>query len=182
MVLVDGERVRRAREGDREALVGLLKELEGPVYRTALYMLGDPQDALDAAQEALLRIYRNLSGYRFEAKVETWAQRIALHTAVDFLRKRKRTLPLDEGIDPAQGRGGSPVEWSGVSHDIGSAIRRLPEPQRRVVILRYLQDFTYEEIAETTQLPLNTVKSHLYRGRKKLQSWLADYREGGVRP
>lgn len=182
MDLVEGDQVRRARDGDREALVGLLRELEGPVYRTALYMLGNQQDALDAAQEALLRIYRNLPGYRFEAKVETWAQRIALHTAVDFLRRRKKILPLDEGMDPDRGRRESPVEWAGVSHDVKCAIHRLPEPQRRVVILRYLQDFTYEEIAETTQLPLNTVKSHLFRGRKKLQKWLADYREGGVRP
>lgn len=85
-------------------------------------------------------------------------------------------------MDPDRGRRESPVEWAGVSHDVKCAIHRLPEPQRRVVILRYLQDFTYEEIAETTQLPLNTVKSHLFRGRKKLQKWLADYREGGVRP
>src|SRR5690606_26777012 len=69
--LADGDRIRLAREGDREALVRLLRELEGPVYRTAFYMLGNEHDALDAAQEALLSIYRNLPGYRFEAKVET---------------------------------------------------------------------------------------------------------------
>ncbi|PTX64831.1 RNA polymerase sigma-70 factor (ECF subfamily) [Melghirimyces profundicolus] len=180
--MIDGDEVRRAREGDREALVRLLRKLEGPVYRTARYMLGDEQDAMDAAQEALVRIYRNLSGYRMEAKVETWAQRIALRTSIDFLRKRKPTLPLEEGWEPHRVGKGSPVEWSGVAFDVQEAILRLPEPQRTAVILRYQQDFTYEEVAETMEMPLNTVKSHLFRGRKKLQSWLADYQEGGVLP
>ncbi len=180
--LADGDRIRLAREGDREALVRLLRELEGPVYRTAFYMLGNEHDALDAAQEALLSIYRNLPGYRFEAKVETWAQRIAVHTSIDLMRKRKKTLPFDESWDSGGIRRGSPVEWSGVSHDIREAIRRLPELQRTAVVLRYLHDFTYQEIAETMEMPLNTVRSHLYRGRKKLRLWLSDYQKGGVFP
>ncbi|SMO50781.1 RNA polymerase sigma factor [Melghirimyces algeriensis] len=180
--MVQGEWVQLAQKGDREALVHLLRELEGPVYRTACYMMGNQHDAMDVAQEALLRIYRNLPGFRYEARVETWAQRIAVRTAIDYLRKRKRTVPLKEEVDADRCRLGNSVERTGISFDVQEAIHRLPEPQRTAVILRYLHDFTYEEIAETMEIPLNTVKSHLFRARKKLQSWLADYQEGGVLP
>ncbi|OYD07636.1 RNA polymerase subunit sigma [Paludifilum halophilum] len=181
--MIEESWVRRAQEGDRKALIRLLRKVEAPVYRTAYYILGDEQDAKDASQDALLRIYRRFSTFRGDSKVETWAQRIAIRAAIDLTRKRTRTLPLAEEAGAKLDRGlGSSVERSGIASDIRQAIRRLPESQRTAVILRYLQDYTYDEIAEAMDLPLNTVKSHLFRGRKKLREWLADYKEGGVIP
>ncbi|PTM59533.1 RNA polymerase sigma factor [Desmospora activa] len=174
--MVDRECVRRAQAGDREAVVALLRELETPIYRTAYYTLGHEQDAMDAAQEALLRIYRKLNTFRGDADIRTWAQRIAVNTAIDAARRRKDVLSLQED----RINGGSPVERSAIYTDVREAIRRLPEPQRSVVLLRHIQDFSYQEIADTLELPVNTVKSHLFRGRKKLMEWLSDYREGGV--
>ncbi|MDR6225084.1 RNA polymerase sigma-70 factor (ECF subfamily) [Desmospora profundinema] len=176
--MVDRECVQRAQTGDRKAVVMLLRELEAPVYRTAYYTLGHEQDAMDAAQEALLRIYRKLGTFRGDADIRTWAQRIAVNAAIDHARSKKDVLPFKE-----EAAGGSnPVERSGIHSDVREAIQRLPEPQRSVVLLRHLHDFSYQEIASTLEIPVNTVKSHLFRGRKKLMEWLSDYREGGVLP
>lgn len=174
--MVDRECVRRAQTGDREAVVALLRELETPVYRTAYYILSNEHDAMDAAQEALLRIYRKIGTFRGDADIRTWAQRIAVNTAIDATRRRKSVLSLNE----EQINGGSPVERSGVHTDVREAIRRLPEPQRSIILLRHIQDFSYQEIADTMEMPVNTVKSHLFRARKKLMEWLSDYREGGI--
>ncbi|WP_091836803.1 sigma-70 family RNA polymerase sigma factor [Marininema halotolerans] len=181
MVVVEAGWVEDARRGNRVALARLLKEVEGPVYRTAYYMLGNEQDALDASQEALLRIYRKLSSFRGEARFETWAQRIAIHAAIDISRKRKQTLPYKDEIEPSGSSGiNSTVERRGTAADVHTAINRLQEAERTAVVLRYLQDYTYDQIAEAMEMPVGTVKSHLFRGRKKLKGWLADYKEGGV--
>jgi len=70
----------------------------------------------------------------------------------------------------------------GVAMDLQQALRKLPPPQQTAIVLRYVHDFSYEEIAEAMDVPLNTVKSHLFRARKKLQEWLSEYQEGGVVP
>ncbi|MFC4076770.1 RNA polymerase sigma factor [Salinithrix halophila] len=183
MGVVEAEWIDSARKGDRQALTRLLKEVEKPVYRTAYYLLGNEQDALDAAQEALMRIYGKLSSFRGESRFETWARRIAVHTAIDLSRKRKKTVPLMEEVASEAGKGAkSPVERTGTVADVRSAIDRLQGPERIVVVLRHLQDYTYDEIAEAMELPVGTVKSHLFRGRKKLKRLLADYQEGGLLP
>lgn len=174
--MIDRECIRRAQTGDRDAVVALLRELEAPVYRTAYYILGHEQDAMDAAQEALLRIYRKLGTFRGEAQIRTWAQRIAVNTAIDHTRRKKDAVPLREEVVG----GANPVEQSGVYTDIREAIQQLPEPQRSVVVLRHLHDYSYQEIASVLEMPVNTVKSHLFRGRKQLMKRLSDYREGGV--
>lgn len=74
---------------------------------------------------------------------------------------------------------GKEIEKGAIISDLKQAIRRLPMPQQTAIILRYVQDYNYKEISEAMNLPLNTVKSHLFRGRKQLQKWLSEYQEGG---
>jgi RNA polymerase sigma-70 factor (ECF subfamily) len=180
--VVDAELIRSAQNGDREALVQLLESIEHSVYRTAFYILGNEHDALDASQEALIRIYTKINTYQEKAKFSTWVQRIVTNVCIDKFRKKKETVSIDQheltlydfqNVEQE-------VERADVAEEVREAIKRLPEHQRTVVTLRYLQDLSYGEIAEVMNMPLNTVKSYLYRARQQLQELLHEYQKGGV--
>ena len=178
--VVEAEWVKRAQAGDRAALIQILREMEAPLYQTAFYLLGSEQDALDATQEALLRIYKKVSTFKWQSRFETWAQRIVTNLCIDQLRRKGKTAFLKEEVEPIDPQAEVAMQFSGFTTDLQAAMERLSELQRAVVIFRYGHDFTYAEIAEVLELPLNTVKSHLFRARKQLQEELAEYREGGV--
>ncbi|MCS1350431.1 RNA polymerase sigma factor [Mechercharimyces sp. CAU 1602] len=171
-------RVERA-QGDRAALIQLLRDLETPLYQTAFYLMGNEHDARDATQEALLRIYKNIHTFKGESKLETWAQRIVSNICMDTFRRRKKSVPLLEEVEPVDARAWMEMERTDVTQDLQAAINRLPDPQRVIVVLRHVQDYSYQEIANTLDLPLNTVKSHLFRARNQLKEWLSNYNEGG---
>ncbi|SHE65603.1 RNA polymerase sigma-70 factor, ECF subfamily [Seinonella peptonophila] len=175
---IDQAQLRLAQQGDRSAIVYILKQLESSLYRTAYYMLGNETDALDMTQEAFIRIYRSIQDFRGEAAISTWAQRIVSNICRDFLRKNKETFPLDEryindGLKGVQEVGAT------VQLDLDQAILELPNLQRNIVVLRYVHDYSLQQIASTLEMPLNTVKSHLFRARKQLKMKLAEYRRGG---
>lgn len=181
--VVEPELIRAAQSGDRDALITLLREIEQYVYRTAYYVLNNEQDALDASQEALIRIYTKIQSYEEKAQFKTWVQRIVTNICIDKFRRTRPTVSIDE--HNLVFLGDQSVEREVLSayaaQDIRAAIDRLPEHHRAVVVLRYLQDFSYNEIAESMNLPLNTVKSYLFRARQQLQTMLQDYEKGGVR-
>jgi RNA polymerase sigma-70 factor (ECF subfamily) len=174
--------VKQAQAGQQEALIQLLREIESPLYRTAFYMLGNEQDALDMTQEALIKIYRHIKQFKQQAQFKTWAQRIITNLCIDLCRQRKQGLPnhnidvinqlpyhhVEEEIDRRLLKG-----------EIELAISRLSEEQRAAIVMRYMHDFTYQEIAEAMDLPLNTVKSHLFRARKVLKELLSAREENG---
>lgn len=180
--MVEQELIRAAQSGDRDALITLLREIEQHVYKTAYYILNNEQDAHDAAQEALIRIYTKIGSYEEKAQFKTWVQRIVTNICIDKFRRAKPTVSIEEHEMVFQGRQNVEHEvLSGyLAEDIQQAINQLPEHHRSVVVLRYLQDFSYNEIAESMNLPLNTVKSYLYRARQQLQVLLQDYQKGGV--
>lgn len=176
------ELVKRAQAGDHEAMVELLRSIENSVYRSAYYMLGNEQDALDASQEALLRIYQKIHLFQEKAKFSTWVQRIVSNICVDRFRSQKVAISLDEHelVLADKNNVEEAVMLTSLSHDVQEAINKLPKQYRMVIVLRYLQDFSYQEIAESLDLPLNTVKSYLFRARQQLQELLHDYEKGGV--
>lgn len=178
--MIDSDLIRRAQSGNREAMVAILRQLETPVYRTAYYLIGNEQDAMDATQEALLKIYRHLPSYKGDALIHTWAQRIVTNVCMDFFRKRKKVVFMQEEDWREDKKASREVERGAVVTDLKQAINRLPEAQRTAVILRYVQEYNYQEIADAMQLPINTVKSHLFRARKQLKAWLSEYQEGGT--
>ncbi|OUM97252.1 MAG: RNA polymerase subunit sigma [Paenibacillaceae bacterium ZCTH02-B3] len=181
--MVEPDLVKAAQSGDREALVRLLREIEHQVYRTAYYLLNDEQDALDASQEALIRIYTNIGSYEEKAKFGTWVQRIVTNICIDRFRRRRPSVSIEEHelVFRARDDVESEVMGSFTMREIREAIGKLPDHHRTVVVLRYLQDFSYGEIAESLNLPLNTVKSYLFRARQQLQVLLQDCQKGGVR-
>ncbi|MDQ0339601.1 RNA polymerase sigma-70 factor (ECF subfamily) [Caldalkalibacillus uzonensis] len=185
----DTELVKRAQEGHQDALIQLLREIESPLYRTAYYMLGHEQDALDMTQEALIRIYKNINRFEQKAQFKTWAQRIVTNLCIDYCRQKKTVISTDQHEHLLRQHHYHHVEreleQSILKGEIEQAINQLNEQQRAVVILRYLQDFSYQEIADALDLPINTVKSHLFRARKELQRALFpeeenDELKGGV--
>ncbi|MBR2569236.1 MAG: sigma-70 family RNA polymerase sigma factor [Paenibacillus sp.] len=181
--MVEQELIRAAQSGDRDALITLLREIEPYVYRTAYYLVHNEQDAMDASQEALIRIYTKINSYEEKAQFKTWVQRIVTNIVIDKFRRSKPTVSIDEHNLVFLGKEDVEKEVlsSYAAQDIREAIDRLPEHHRTVVVLRYLQDFSYNEIAESLNLPLNTVKSYLFRARQQLQTMLQDYEKGGVR-
>lgn len=175
--MVAPELIKAAQMGDRDALITLLREIENHVYRTAYYILGNEQDALDAAQEALIRIYTKINSYEEKAQFKTWVQRIVTNLCIDKFRRSKPTVSIEQHelsfTDHKTVE--DEVMSTYIAKDIREAIDKLPEHHRSVVVLRYLQDFSYNEIAESLDLPINTVKSYLFRARQQLQGILKDY-------
>lgn len=181
--MVAPELIKAAQAGDRDALVTLLREIEPHVYRTAYYMLGNEQDALDVAQEALIRIYTKIQTYEEKALFKTWVQRIVTNICIDKFRKKRPSVSIEEHemVFTSAHDVEDEVLSTFVAKDIQEAIDKLPAHHRSVVVLRYLHDFSYNEIADSLGLPLNTVKSYLFRARHQLQQLLQDYQKGGVR-
>jgi RNA polymerase sigma factor (sigma-70 family) len=181
--VISPELVRSAQSGDRDALITLLREIEPHVYKTAYYMLNNEQDALDVAQEALIRVYTKINSYEEKAQFKTWVQRIVTNICIDKFRKVKPSVSMDEHemTFSAETNVENEVISTYIAQDIQEAIEKLPEHHRTVVVLRYVEDFSYNEIAESLDLPINTVKSYLFRARKQLQILLQEYQKGGVK-
>lgn len=189
-MISDEERslVRRAKDGDMAAFEEIVRANEATVYRLALRQLGSREDAEDAAQEVFLKAYTSIRSFRGESKLSVWLYRITCNVCTDALRRRKETASLtveteegsgelelpDERFDPA-----ALAERADLRAQIGAALARLPADARQVLLLRELGGSSYEEIAQTLSLDLGTVKSRIFRARKKLCALLGgNFSEG----
>jgi len=189
----DAELVARARDGDRDAFDELVRRHEDRVYNMALRMLGNADDALDLAQEVFLSAYRALAGFESKALFSTWLYRVTVNRCRDEMRRRatvKHTRPrsLTQGRNPEDppgdppARTGSPVEAALARESqalVASAVSQLPEEAREVLVLRDVEELSYEEIASVLDVPVGTVRSRLHRARSLLRDRL---REAGVNP
>lgn len=177
--------VRHASQGDAIAFETLMESHQHTIYALCLRMMGSRQDALDMAQEAMLRIYRSLGSFKAQANFSTWIYRITANVCIDELRKRKRTetVSIDvlaqSGFEP-DGESPSP-EASTLSketrEELARAIMMLPLDQRTAIVLRDVQGLSYEEVAGAMGINLNTVKSRISRGRHRLRQILLEIAE-----
>lgn len=157
---------------------------EKQVYFTCLRMLGNQQDAQDCAQEAMLRAFRAFDSFRGEASFSTWIIRIAMNCCNDFLRKQKNVVSLDgiqeesgfEAVDRAAGPY-QQLESKERMRLLHAALKQMKDEYRQLIILRDMQGFSYEELAEMLNLSLGTVKSRLNRARKELSEILQKHAE-----
>ena len=157
----------------------LAAENERQVYAVCLHTMGSREDALDCAQETMLRAYRGFASFRGEAAFSTWITRIALNVCADALRKRRETVSLDAlreetGFDPPDG---GPTAYARLEEKerlalLKEALSQLPEDMRQMIILRDMRGMRYEAIGEALGLPLGTVKSRVSRAREKLSEIL----------
>jgi len=169
--------VEEARAGDKEAFSRLVEAFQTPVYNLTYRMLGNAEEAEEAAQEAFIRAYTRLHRYNPDYKFSTWMLSIASHYCIDLLRKRRITwLSLDEPLPskfaPQLSSKKLGPEASVVKDEMQSQVHALldtlrPE-YRAAVVLRYWYDMSYEEIANTMDTTTSAVKSRLFRARKML--------------
>jgi RNA polymerase sigma-70 factor (ECF subfamily) len=176
--------IAQAQRGDVESFNALVRLYEGRVYNLSYRMLGDPDSAADAAQEAFLNAFRNIRSFR-GGSFRSWLLRIATNACYDLLRARQRrpstsldAAPEDDGdASPLQiaDTAESPDEFA-LRRELAAAIQQalgaLPEEQRVIVILCDIEGLPYEEIAQITGTNLGTVKSRLSRGRARLRDAL----------
>ena len=171
----DSELVTRAREGDTTAFNRLATRHRERILNYALRSLGDREAAEDVTQDVLIRLHRALPGFRGDAEIATWLYRVTVNLCRDHLRRmrrRGREAPLggaddrpelvvleDPVADVARERAMEAVE---------RALQRLPERQREAVLLRYLGELSYAEIAAVTDTPQGTVASRVFRALRRL--------------
>ena len=178
--------VQRAQAGDRDALSALVQSQQTYVYSIAMSLMHNPADAADMTQEAFIRLLRSLGTYRGETKFTTWLYRLVTNICLDGLRRRGR--PVESLDDTASTQSGEDAQTAGErladndrwthpeedlelresATEVRAALGQLPAPQRLALTLHYFQEMRYEDIADTMGLPLNTVKSHIRRGKERL--------------
>ena len=166
----DRDLIACAQHGDRQAFTELVCRHQNAVVGLIYRMCGDPQQAEDAAQEAFVRVWQNLNSYKPQHAFRSWLYRIATNVALDSLRRERTTVELDslpladDNASPEQS-----AEEGQRTAQVRKAIARLSEPLRIVLILREYQELSYQEIAETLDIPTGTVMSRLNTARSQLR-------------
>jgi RNA polymerase sigma-70 factor (ECF subfamily) len=186
----DAELIRAAQQGDQAAFEELVRQYDQPVLRLALHLTGSEQEAQDIYQEAFLKVYRNLSSFRFECSFYTWVYRIVSNLCMDYLRRKQvrkedpsvRTSSEGEEFDlleqvPDERSGASP-EQDLARRELGARIARaltkLSPRERMVFEMKHYQGLKLRTIGEALNTTEETAKNTLFRATQKLRAALAD--------
>ena len=180
--------VRRAKDGDRQALAALCERHAPAVERLSRHLLGDTEDARDAAQEALAKLCVRIRQFRGEAQLATWLHRLVVNTCRDVAQRQRlrrcEELPedvraadggWDEGTDP-----GRAADLSELRAELCAGLAGLPESQARVVVLKDALGLSFEEISSVAEMPVGTAKSYAHRARARLRKRLAALEPAGT--
>jgi len=180
--------VERALTGDAEAFGEIVRRWERRIFALTYGMLGREEDARDATQETFLAAFRNLRGFRGEAKVSSWLHRIAVNQCIS--RQRRSKVRSEAALDDEQEKHASSfvtsvscsparaAEGRQETIAVRRAINSLPVELRKVVVMKEFEELTFREIADALDLPLSTVKSRLYTALKQLQLRLQKFESG----
>lgn len=175
----DQDLVGLARRGQTQAYGQLVRRYQQTVFNVCWRVLQDRQDAEDLAQEAFIRAFERLDQFDDRLPFGPWINRIAVNMSINALKKRRLFYPLDAERDSQPARPETHPETA-LDHDqrrstIREALKLLPPAYRAAIEMRHFQEMSYEEMALAAGLPLNTIKSHLFRGRKQLARLLKKY-------
>lgn len=184
--------IRRAQAGEHQALTRLVETYQGPVYSLALAVMRDRADAADMTQETFVRLLRSLQAYRGDgSNFSSWVHRMTVNICLDALRRRQRSpmASLEQQGESLREPASADVweqpewrvEWRESASEVRSALAELPRSQRQALTLHYLEDRPYDEIAASMGVPLNTVKSHILRGKERMLRLLAGHAQTGRR-
>ncbi len=186
-VTTDEQMVERALTGDPEAFGEIVRRWERRIFALAYGMLGREEDARDATQETFLAAFRNLRGFRGEAKVSSWLHRIAVNQCITRQRRAKvrgETALEDEAeknaaifASPADVSPARSAEHQERSVAVRRAVSALPPDLRQVVVMKEFEELTFQEISDVLDVPLSTVKSRLYTALRQLQMRLQKFGE-----
>ncbi len=186
--------VAELKAGSEEAYAWLIGEFHQPIYSLVYRMVTDPADAADTTQEVFLKVFRGMKHFNGQSSLKTWIYRIAVHEASNRRRWWFRHKSKETSMEPSRVSSdaefvsaikdslvdGADSPFDRVAHEevrarVEHELRQISEPYRTTLILRDLEEMSYEEIAEVTQVSLGTVKSRLTRGREALRQRLAAY-------
>ncbi len=183
----EAKAIRAVLDGNTNAFDDLVLEYQDRVYHIALKMTGSEEDAFDLSQETFLKAFRTLKSFRGEASFGTWLYRLASNLCIDFLRKKKRRgsaslVSLDEEEAPGRPRElpdlryepQNELERKETREKVRAGLRRLPEEQRLILVLRDVEGLSYQEIGDVLKLEQGTVKSRIYRARARLAALLTE--------
>lgn len=174
MVRIGSETIAGCKAGDAQAITILVSTLQTPLYNLAMRILGDRAEAEDAVQEIFIRLLRCLQDYRGQAQFTTWAYRLAVNLCLDHNRKRKRTREIANTYrkDMPEDEPEKVFLEKERQESIRRALLKLPAQYRAAVTLHYLEDFSYQEIAEIMNVSRTTVGTWIYRGKAVLRKEL----------
>ncbi|WP_234571912.1 RNA polymerase sigma factor [Rhodohalobacter sp. 614A] len=186
--LEDDKFVKQAIKGNQDAYKQLMDKYQKPLYFHVLKMVRNHEQVEDLVQEAFMKAFNNLSSYNTNYAFSTWLYRITTNHTIDYLRKKKlNTTSINEPVKTRDGE--MEIQISDEAETdrniirkerkeiIHTAINNLPKKYRKVIEMRHLQELSYQEIAEQLDLPLGTVKAHIFRAREMLYKELKDKRE-----
>lgn len=172
----DSDLIERFKKGDPLAFEAIVIRYQDRIYSLCRYLLRDPRDAQDAAQDAFLKSYKALKDFRPESSLYTWIYRIAVTTCLDYQRKLRRESPRNEPLAedlPSDAPFPDQLYESRESTEvIQGALQKLPEKLRAAIVLREMEGLSYEEIAEVLHTSVGTVKSRISRAREDLRRLL----------
>jgi RNA polymerase sigma-70 factor (ECF subfamily) len=181
----DAELVQQIRNGDELAFKELVNRHSDYLYGLAYSQMGNAADAEDVLQETLLGAFRRFEAFEGRSAVKTWLVRILLNHASKLQRSRRvrRAMSLPDELGPKDGAGdrlnpSSPAAIVEGKADLDLMLQVLSEEHRQVIVLRELQQMSYDEIAQTLKIPRGTVESRLHRARHELKRRFAGYLEG----
>ena len=181
----DEQIVELALSGDADAFGEIVRRWERRIYALAFGMLGREDDARDATQETFLAAFRNLRGFRGDAKVSSWLHRIAINQCIT--RQRRAKVRSESALDDAEEKHAASVaapirswpsqvvEQRETSAAVRRAVNSLPVELRQIVVMKEFEELTFKEIAEALEIPLSTVKSRLYTALRQLEMRLQKF-------
>lgn len=187
--LQDQALVRQALDGDQGAYQDLLQKYREPIFHHINKMVRNRREVDDLVQESFIKAFSSLQSYSFDYAFSTWLYKIATNHSIDYLRKKKlNTFSIDQPLQTKDGDLEYEIPDANYRPDrhivqdqrrelIQEAIDALPPKYHRVIVMRHQQDKSYEEIARALDLPLGTVKAHIFRARELLYKYLRDKRE-----
>ncbi len=174
--------IKKAQRGDGHAFSMLIENHERFVFNVVYRITGNAEDARDVSQEAFIKAFKNFQSYDESSAFSTWLYRIAVNTAIDFVRRRKKENNIsfeDYIVDEKNQNSDSGIEEKVISKEgvknIISAVNMLDDEFKTVIVLRDMEGMDYKEISDITGLPLGTVKSRLSRGRGKLRQMIEKF-------
>ncbi len=178
------KRIKQVKKGDQNAFGEIVEIYKNKVYQICYRMLGNRHEAEDAAQEAFIRAFVNIHTFNQDLKFSTWLFRIATNLCIDKIRKKKPDFYLDAEVSGTEGLTlysqiasetelpEDELESLELQEEVQKQILKLPDKYRTVIVLKYIEELSLNEISEILNLPLGTVKTRIHRGRDCLRQQL----------
>jgi RNA polymerase sigma-70 factor, ECF subfamily len=184
MEVIVKKRIMEVKKGDQNAFAEIVEIYKDKVFQLSYRMLNNRHEAEDIAQEAFIRAYVNINSFNTSLKFSTWLYRIATNLCIDRIRKKKPDYFLDAEVSGTDGLTmysqipsdvplpEKELESLELQESIQKEISKLPEKYRSVIVLKYIEELSLNEISEILDLPLGTVKTRMHRGREALRNQL----------